>query len=255
MIPRPFARPLRAALLGCATLAGIAAPTLIVTPSAHARVVYDPWNHAENLLSAARALDQINNQIQSLQNQAQMLINQARNLASLPYSSIQRLQQSLQRTQQLLGQAQRLAYQVTDIERAFQSGYGAGAGAGSAAQMIDGARERWHTSMAGFEDALKTQATVVGNLSTMRGEMDALVARSQGATGALQATQAGNQLVALQTQQLADLTALMAAQGRAQALEAARIASGEEQAREQLRRFLAPGGGHQAGSARMFYGN
>jgi P-type conjugative transfer protein TrbJ len=96
---------------------------------------------------------------------------------------------------------------------------------------------------------------VVGNLSTMRSEMDALVAHSQGATGALQATQAGNQLIALQTQQLADLTALMAAQGRAQALEAARVASGEEQAREQLRRFLAPGAGHQAGSARMFYGN
>ena len=33
---------------------------------------------------AARALEQINNQITSLQNQAQMLINQARNLASLP---------------------------------------------------------------------------------------------------------------------------------------------------------------------------
>jgi P-type conjugative transfer protein TrbJ len=255
MITQPFRRSLRAALLGCATIAAVAAPTLIAAPPAHAWTVFDPWNYAQNLMSAARALDQINNQIQSLQNEAQMLINQARNLASLPYSSIQRLQQSLQRTQQLLGQAQRLAYEVTDIERAFQSGYGAGAGSGSAAQMIDGARERWRTSIAGFEDALKTQATVVGNLSTMRSEMDALVARSQGATGALQATQAGNQLIALQTQQLADLTALMAAQGRAQALEAARVASGEEQAREQLRRFLAPGAGYQAGSARMFYGN
>ena len=43
--------------------------------------------------------------------------------------------------------------------------------------------------------------------------------------------------------------------GRAQALEQARLASGEEQAREQLERFLAPGSGYQPGSARMFYRN
>ena len=54
------------------------------------------------MLTAARALQQVTNQITSLQNEAQMLINQARNLASLPYSALQQLQQSVQRTQQLL---------------------------------------------------------------------------------------------------------------------------------------------------------
>ena len=60
----------------------------------------------------------------------------------------------------------------------------------------------------------------------------------------MQATQAGNQLVAVQTRQLADLTALLAAQGRAQALEAARKAEAEGQAQEQLRRFLTNGQGY-----------
>jgi P-type conjugative transfer protein TrbJ len=36
--------------------------------------------------------------------------------------------------------------------------------------------------------------------------------QSQSATGALQAAQAGNQLLALQSQQLSDLTAMMASQ-------------------------------------------
>ena len=72
------------------------------------------------MLTAARALQQINNQITSLQNQTQMLINQARNLASLPYSSLQQLQQSVQSTQQLLGQAQRIAYDVQQIDQAFR---------------------------------------------------------------------------------------------------------------------------------------
>jgi len=35
-------------------------------------VVFDPNNYAQNVLTAARALQQINNQIASLQNQAQM---------------------------------------------------------------------------------------------------------------------------------------------------------------------------------------
>jgi type IV secretion system protein TrbJ len=245
-------RSLRAALLGCVMFF----PLTVLAPQAHAQwIVHDPANMGQNVLQAARALQQVNNQIQSLQNEAQMLINQARNLASLPYSSLQQLQQSVARTQQLLQQAQRIAYSVTDIERVFQSSYGASSGTGSDQQLLDSARERWRNAMAGFEDAMRVQATVVGNLGTTRTEMDGLVSSSQGATGALQATQAGNQLLALQAQQLADLTAVMAAQGRAQALEQARLASGEEQAREQLERFLAPGSGYQPGSACMFYRN
>jgi P-type conjugative transfer protein TrbJ len=244
--------PLRAALLGAALL-GLPLP-VSVTPAQAQWTVFDPWNYAQNILSAARALDQINNQIASLQNEAQMLINQARNLASLPYSTLARLQQSFSQTQQLIARAQRLAYEVTDIERAFTQGYGSSASLGSGQQMVANARERWQTSVAGFQDALMTQATVVGNLTGTRAEIEALIGQSQGATGALQAAQAGNQLLALQSQQIADLTALVAAQGRAQALEAARVASGEEQAREQLERFLAPGAGYQPGSAQMFHG-
>ena len=61
------------------------------TPSAAQLVVFDPNNYAQNVLTAARALQQINNQIVSLQNQAQMLINQAKNLATLPFSSLLQL--------------------------------------------------------------------------------------------------------------------------------------------------------------------
>src|SRR6266404_5447293 len=77
-------------------------------PARGQTVVYDPSNYAQNVLQAARALQQINNQIISLQNQAQMLLNQAKNLATLPFSSLLQLEQSIQRTQQLLAQAQRI---------------------------------------------------------------------------------------------------------------------------------------------------
>src|SRR5205807_3893931 len=86
-------------------------------------VVFDPNNYAQNVLTAARALQQINNQIVSLQNQAQMLINQAKNLATLPFSSLLQLEQSIQRTQQLLAQAQRIAYDIQQIDSAFSTTY------------------------------------------------------------------------------------------------------------------------------------
>lgn len=205
-------------------------------------IVYDPTNYAQNVLQAARALQQINNQITALQNQAQMLVNQARNLTSLPYSALTELQSSIQRTQQLLGQAQRIAYNVSQIEQAFQTSYGPVSTTASDQALIAGAQDRWQTSVAGFEDALKVQAGVVGNLDTTRTQMSALVTSSQSATGALQAAQAGNQMLALQSQQIADLTATVAAQGRAEMLEDAREAEAEAQGQEQFHRFMTTEG-------------
>jgi P-type conjugative transfer protein TrbJ len=224
-----------------------------VSPTSAQLIVFDPNNYAQNVLTAARELQQINNQITSLQNQAQMLINQAKNLASLPYSSLQQLEQSIQRTQQLLGQAQRIAYDIKQIDRAFSTTYAPASTNESDQALIANAQTRWQNSVAGLQDALRTQATVVGNLDTNRTQLSALIGASQGATGALQASQAGNQLLGLQAQQLADLTASVAAQGRAQNLEAAQRTAAQDQGKEQLRRFLAPGRGYQPSSVQMFH--
>ena len=61
--------------------------TVLVPAPAYAQfggVVYDPTNYSQNILTAARTLTQINNQIKSLQNEATTLINQASNLTTLP---------------------------------------------------------------------------------------------------------------------------------------------------------------------------
>jgi type IV secretion system protein TrbJ len=236
-----------AALAAAAVIAGVA------LPSSAQMTVFDPSNYSQNVLTAARALQQVNNQIASLQNEAQMLINQARNLASLPYSSLQQLQQSTRRTQQLLAQAQGIAYDVQQIDQAFSTAYAPATASQSDQALVANAQVRWQNAVAGLQDALRVQATVVGNLDTNRSEMSALVDASQGATGALQAAQAGNQLLALQSQQLADLTAAVAAQGRAQSLEAAERAAAQDQAKEQLRRFLAPRQGYQPATVQMFH--
>ena len=254
-IPR-LTRIASASALALALTAPLALTPMFTTP-AHAffgigRIVYDPTNHAENLLTAARTLEQINNQITSLQNEAQMLINQARNLASLPYSSLQALQQNVQRTQQLLGQAQNIAFDVQNIDQMFQQDYGNLSLTATDQQLIADARTRWENTVGGLQDAMRVQAGVVGNIDSNRAEMSALVGESQGATGALQATQAGNQLLALQSQQLSDLIAVISANGRADALMEAERATAAEQGRIQRERFLTPGSGYQPGHAQMF---
>jgi type IV secretion system protein TrbJ len=238
-------------LLAVGALA-IAAACAVSSTSAQL-IVFDPNNYAQSVLTAARELQQINNQITSLHNQAQMLINQAKNLVSLPYSSLQQLEQSIQRTQQLLGQAQRIAYDIKQVDRAFSTTYAPASTNESDQALIANAQTRWQNSVAGLQDALRVQAIVVGNLDTHRKEMSALISSSQSATGALQASQAGNQLLGLQAQQLADLTAAVAAQGRAQNLEIAQRIAAQDQGREQLRRFLAPGRGYQPSTVRMFH--
>jgi P-type conjugative transfer protein TrbJ len=132
-------------------------------------IVFDPSNFSQNVLTAARELQQVTNQITSLQNQAQMLVNQARNLASLPYSSLQQLQSSIQRTQQLLAQAQNIAYNVQQIDRAFQTTYGSANAGQSDQALIANAQARWQNSVASLQDALRVQAGVVGNLDPKSG--------------------------------------------------------------------------------------
>jgi P-type conjugative transfer protein TrbJ len=216
----------------------LAAPLAAPWPARAQFTVFDPTNYAQNVLQAARALQTINNQISALQNQAQMLVGQAKSLASLPYSSLAALQAQVDRTRELLGQAQGLAYDVQQIREAFRTQYGAVDLSVTDAALTQRADARWGAAIAGFQDALKVQAGVVGGLGASRDQLTALVGQSQGAVGGLQAAQAGNQLLALQAQQLADLIALSAAQGRAQALEGADRAAARADARARFGRFM-----------------
>jgi P-type conjugative transfer protein TrbJ len=222
---------------------------------AHAQIaVFDAGNFAENVMTAARELQQVNNEIQSLENQATMLINQAKNLASLPYSTLAQLDQSINQTQQLLAQAQNIAYDVTTIDQAFTQVYPETYSSTASSQQLEAdAQTRWENARAGYQDAMNVQAGVVQNLASTHAQIDTLVASSQSAEGALQASQAGNQILSVMSGQLADVTALIAAQGRAAALVGAADTESQEQAQTELNQFLSIGSGYQPQPVEMFH--
>lgn len=245
-----------ATALGVATAiaASIASFSLTAPRAAAQWVVFDPSNYAQNVLTAARELQQVDNEIQGLTNQAQMLVNQAKNLTSLPLSTLTQLEASVQQTEGLISQAQNIAFNVQQVEQAFTSTYGAVPSTASDAALIASAQARWQNSVGAFEDSLKIQAGVVGNISANASAMQSLVSASQDATGALQAAQAGNQLLALQSQQLSDLVAVTSAKARADALAQANTATTEAESKALYNNF-ATLNAYTPGRVTMFGGH
>ena len=223
--------------------AAMAAACLFTLPAAQAQwVVIDPTNLAQNLMTAANTLEQINNQVKQLQNEAQSLMNQARNLATLPFNVVSRLRSNLDTTRQLIAQAQGLAYDVQHMDQQFSQLYPSQyAAATSGSQMLQDARQRWQNTLGGLQTAMRMQAQVSENVSQDEGVLADLVGQSQSATGALQAMQATNQLLALQAKQAIQTQQLQLTQGRATALELARQTAAAERGREVTRRFLGSG--------------
>lgn len=221
-----------------------AAPLACLLPAAPAAAipVFDATNYAQNLLQAARALEQINHQVQSLQNEASMLQAMARNLKRVDFPELQRINSAMQRIDLLMGQAQGIDFRVDRLDERIRALFpGAVDDAARTDRRVADARARLDGAMAGFRHSMGVQAQVVENVQTDAALLTELVERSQGAVGSLQAQQATNQLLALGTKQQLQLQTLMASEFRSQALERARRAQAEIDARAAGRRFLGTG--------------
>jgi len=240
-LPRPIRTHLLVASLAIVPIVSVAA-IFCPTPASAQITVFDPTNYSQNLLTAARSLQQINNQIQSLQNQATMLMNQAKNLSRINFPEMQALTQTLQQVDQLMAQGQGVSFRIGSIDSEFRQLFPQSLSQALTTNAgVSGARARLDASMAAFNHTMAVQSQVAGNVAADAGLLGSIVAKSQGAEGALQATQATNQLLALATKQQFQIQAMMAAQYRAETLEAARRAQAESDARAQTIRFLGSG--------------
>ncbi len=241
MIPRPIR------IVRLAACAAIALTLVLASPARADLPVIDISVLSQNVLEAARLLQQIDNQLQSLQNQATMLENMARNLTSLNFSTLNQLTSPLQQISQLVNQAQRIAFTVNATESAFAQLYPQQyASSTSTNQLLADAQSRWQNSMAAFQQTLTMQAQSAQNVSADTDTLSSLVSASQSATGNLQALQANNQLVALSIKQQLQIQTLMATQYRAEALQQAGDAEAKEEAQSQLTNFLGSGTAYTA---------
>lgn len=204
-------------------------------------VVIDPTNLVQNILTAANTLEQINNQIEQLQNEAQMLINQAEDLKSLDFDSIEHLKRILERIDALMREADEITYEVEESERRYEERFPESYEDLTNEEIVERATDQWALTRSAFRSAIIVQSGIVTSISESRDTLTTLVEESQGAAGNLSAVQAGNQLIALSVEQQMQMQQLMASHYRMIALEEARRAAIEEQARIRHQRFRGDG--------------
>ncbi|MBX3562605.1 MAG: P-type conjugative transfer protein TrbJ [Sphingomonas sp.] len=228
--------------LAAGTALTVGGTFLVPASPAAAIPVFDATNYAQNILQAARALEQINHQIASLQNEAAMLQNMARNLERIDFPELQRMREAMQGIDRLMDQARGIDFRIDRLdERVRELFPGAVERVLGRDARVAQARARLDAAMAGFRQAMGVQAQVAENVRADAGLLADLVARSQGAAGGLAAQQAANQLIALGVRQQLQLQSLMASEFRGAAIERARRAQAEEDGRAATRRFLGSG--------------
>ena len=217
----------------------------VASTPAHAQfggVVFDPRNYSQNLLTAARTLQQINNQIQSLQNEAQILVNQGKNLSRIDFPQLDGLRRKLAEIDRLMGQAQGIDFRIDQLDERYRQLFpGSLDGVFARDQRAARARDQLDSAMSAFRQTMGVQNRIVDNVRDDTQALAAIVARSQAAEGSLQAQQATNQLLALAAKQQLQIQTMMAAQFRADSIEQARAGQIAREARESTASFLGDG--------------
>lgn len=224
---------------GFAVLAA-ALGTAVAFPSTpvHALPVFDSANYTQNLLTAARTLRQINQQIQSLQNEASMLMLMERNLERLEFPELEKLRENLARVEVLMAQADGVGFGVDELDGRLEALFPADPAWSASTSRAAYAKARLEAARSAYSHTLRVQAQIVASVQDDAEQLATLAARSGAAQGGLAATQATNQILALAAKQQMQLQQMLAAQFQAESLERTRATQIEAEAGVTTRRFL-----------------
>jgi P-type conjugative transfer protein TrbJ len=232
-------RKLKRLKFGLLTAASLMAAVAMNSSSADAWVVFDPWNYQQNLLTAIRSLEEIQNQVKQLTNEAQALAKMDLNLEQLGSSIGGDLKSSMGEIKSLLDKADGIALTVSatdaEMKKLFPSDY---ASALTNDQSLLAAKTRWDETLSAFKRSMSLEAKVVENTNEDGNALSDLLSKSSTAIGNLQVQQAGNELIGLSVKQQLQLQNLIAADQRAQSLERARALASQEESRLRFKTFV-----------------
>ena len=146
------------------------------------------------------------------------------------------------------GEGEALALKVRETDAAYERLYPKTfPEAVSSDDLTRAAKSRWEETYAGFRRSALVQGQIADSAETDARLLDQILTRSNGSVGALQATQAGNELSALHVKQSLQLQTLLATQTRAETTDRARTLVAQQQAREQFKSFLGDGRAYTRG--------
>jgi len=217
------------------------------SPSVAQLSVFDPANYGQNLLTAARALEQINNQVRQLQNQVLMIQRMDQNLAQLGSSISPDLQRTLAEIQTQLRAGESLALRLEATQDGYERLFPQHVPATiSSDAMLSTAKTRWDEEYAALKRAAVLQGQIADGIDIDARLLGDAMTRSRTAVGILEATQAGNELVALNVKQSLALQGLLSAQLRTETLSKARDLAIDNEARQRFKSFVGTGSPYTA---------
>jgi P-type conjugative transfer protein TrbJ len=218
-----------------------------VSPALAQLTVFDPANYSQNLLTATRALEQITNQVRQLQNQVLMLQRMDQNLVRLGSTISPDLQRTLGDIQTQLRAGEGIALRLQSTQSGYDQLFPRQVSSGlSTDDVLRNAQSRWNEEYAAFRRAALLQGQIADGIDTDTRLLGDAMARSRNAAGALEVTQAGNELTGLNVKQALALESLLAAQHRALTVSRARDLATEDEARQRFKTFIGTGSAYTA---------
>ncbi|UNU01232.1 conjugal transfer protein [Xanthomonas translucens] len=207
----------------------VAGGTAVYAPPAQALVCVNCSNLVTQLLQQsqeisayAKQVQQYKTQMDQLNLQIQQVANEGRNLASLPSNVFGQYQQVYDSYKQSINQLRGSMANLANTRDTFAQRYPQVTN-DATFQQLSAMVDQWQSQgRNNVEDALYSGAAVLDTLDSTNKQFATMGQASQSATGALAATQAGNQINMLVGQEMMKLNAQTAAMNQAVLEEQAR---------------------------------
>jgi len=167
----------------------------------------------EQIVQEGTLVQQLARQAEQVQNQLQQIAYMAQNLKTLPNSMWNQTQGELQQLTNIAAQSNSLSYAMQNVNGAFSAEYPSY----QPGQNYNLEYQQWNqTTSNSITSALQQQGLQASNFATEQDALAQISAASQSAVGRMQVLQAGNQIAAMQVDQLQKLRQITMANSDAQ---------------------------------------
>lgn len=213
-------------------LVALMAVFLTISPTRAARaqsVVIDPANLAQSIMQVTHMIEQVRNQVQQIE-QATAMLRQN------PLQLSPELSQSVGEARALFESVEGIAFEADQLGEDLRTLYPE-TWEEFGLEEVMGQSDRWlQESRQSLTRAMEAEARAARSMEASRGRIERAMQSSSDAEGQTGAIQASNQLLGIQASQLAEIQALLIAQGRALETERMERLAREERASEIRRR-------------------
>jgi P-type conjugative transfer protein TrbJ len=207
-------------------------------PPASAQIpVIDPSNLAQSIMQVTHMVEQIRNQVRQIE-QATAMLRQN------PLQLSPEISQSIGEARALFDSVQGIAFEANQLGQELRTLY-PDTWEDYDLERVLGQSDLWmRESRVSLQRAMEAEARAAERIQQTRGRIDRAMQSSSNAEGQTGAIQASNQLLGIQASQLAEIHALLIAQGRALETERMERLAREQRATEiQRRAFPTERGG------------